>query len=254
MCRLQSKSMSKNASRSENRSARGGFTLIELLVVVAILSLLVSILIPALEKAKQVARQVQCQTTVRNLSLATVQYLHDNNGVYPFTYLSEPVHYALREYIKYHEDQVQWRASRNWLCPEVESSGGPDYGANVAFTRGTVGSPWASQSSRISSEKIPSPSMTIWIIEGGWRGAPGTYEFGSRVDFTATSDRFSYSASIPYNWQAFVWGPPWGVGMISYPTVSLRHNLMANATHADGHVEAMTYDTLEDSDRWLLPR
>lgn len=62
-----------------------GFTLIELLVVISIIALLLSILMPALTKVKEQARRVVCQSNVRQLSLITFMYAHDNHEKLPVT-------------------------------------------------------------------------------------------------------------------------------------------------------------------------
>ena len=58
-----------------------GFTLIELLVVIAIIALLMSLLIPALDAARLRAQDLLCASNLRNIGLALLLYLDDNDGV-----------------------------------------------------------------------------------------------------------------------------------------------------------------------------
>ena len=62
-------------------SKRRGFTLVELLVVILIISILIALLLPALAKARRLALRVACSANVRSLTMATIMYAGQNNGV-----------------------------------------------------------------------------------------------------------------------------------------------------------------------------
>ncbi|MBM3847782.1 MAG: prepilin-type N-terminal cleavage/methylation domain-containing protein [Verrucomicrobia bacterium] len=59
------------------------FTLIELLVVIAIIGILASMTLPALSRAKEMGRRAGCMNNSRQLGLAALLYLDDNEGLYP---------------------------------------------------------------------------------------------------------------------------------------------------------------------------
>ena len=66
-----------------NAAAHLGFTLIELLVVIAIIAILAALLLPALSRAKQEAYTAVCINNQKQLQLAWLMYLEDNNGKLP---------------------------------------------------------------------------------------------------------------------------------------------------------------------------
>ncbi len=63
-----------------------GFTLVELLVVIAIIGVLVALLLPAVQAAREAARRAQCQSHLRNVALAVLNY-HETNKHYPVGFI-----------------------------------------------------------------------------------------------------------------------------------------------------------------------
>jgi prepilin-type N-terminal cleavage/methylation domain-containing protein/prepilin-type processing-associated H-X9-DG protein len=58
---------------------RHGFTLIELLVVIAIIAVLIALLLPAVQAAREAARRAQCVNNLKQLGLATHNYISVND-------------------------------------------------------------------------------------------------------------------------------------------------------------------------------
>jgi prepilin-type N-terminal cleavage/methylation domain-containing protein/prepilin-type processing-associated H-X9-DG protein len=69
--------------KGSSKSRRTGFTLVELLVVIAIIAILASILFPVFARARENARRSSCQSNMKQVGLAILQYVQDYDETLP---------------------------------------------------------------------------------------------------------------------------------------------------------------------------
>ena len=91
---------------------RQGFTLIELLVVIAIIAILAAILFPVFAKAREKARQTSCLSNLKQIALATLQYVQDYDERMPRYYHATPINYTAQTGIQPYMKSIQI-----WRCP-----------------------------------------------------------------------------------------------------------------------------------------
>jgi prepilin-type processing-associated H-X9-DG protein/prepilin-type N-terminal cleavage/methylation domain-containing protein len=65
---------------------RTAMTLVELLVVVAIIGALVALLLPAVQAARASARAANCQSNMKQIGIAMLQFCNDHGGEFPEWY------------------------------------------------------------------------------------------------------------------------------------------------------------------------
>jgi prepilin-type N-terminal cleavage/methylation domain-containing protein/prepilin-type processing-associated H-X9-DG protein len=127
-----------------------GFTLIELLVVIAIIAILAAILFPVFAQAREKARAISCTSNMKQIGLAVIQYVQDNDETYPLGV------------------DAQWRYT--WaatIAPYVQGSG-----VNSSNNGGSADAPSRYQVFRCADD---TSSAEISWMSPSWAGDPISY-------------------------------------------------------------------------------
>jgi len=191
------------------RHARRGFTLIELLVVIAIIAILAAILFPVFGRARENGRRASCQSNLKQMGLALMQYAQDNNERVPVGCADQGVVDGLcvagRDVVWMSAIQTYVKSTQVFTCPSADFDGAdlvladsslPGYAPKVSYS--TAGSyimnAWnynapasglkgpgapttVSVGTGMKLSTIQDPSSTLWVGDGNgspWFSATGT--------------------------------------------------------------------------------
>ena len=186
---------------------RGGFTLIELLVVLVIVAVLAAILLPpgiGHGGARQNARRASCASNLKQIGLAHIQYLQDNNERFVPVAPSSAQPYGWADAI-----QPYCKSLELLQCPSEETR---EVGAD-ATQRGFTDY-WMNENlKRAKLKDFTAPGRTILCGEGN-----------DGKDLT--NARYSYRA-LPRAWFKDETSP------------AHRHLGTMNILYADGHVKSL---------------
>lgn len=208
--------------------ARGGaaFTLIELLVVIAVIAILAALLLPALKSAKESARSAQCMNQQRQLMVAVLMFVQDNDGkLTPYRRTEPPFASTATNPIYYYPSLLNQYLGGPSLaaasviplltCPSERNMNNPNIYTAWGF-------PW---------------TIGLNNICGGWEDASGNRP-SIRINQIQHTDRTAYfgdsyglqqSPAILYSWP-----PP-----ATYISAAMRHRGKANVAFIDGSVRAI---------------
>jgi prepilin-type N-terminal cleavage/methylation domain-containing protein/prepilin-type processing-associated H-X9-DG protein len=157
---------------------KSAFTLIELLVVIAIIAILAAILFPVFAKAREKARQASCQSNLKQLGLAFIQYTQDYDECYPYaTNTASATMYGSNQVVGWAGELFGYVKSYGvFHCPDdptqattnLEGTGDTDYPVSYATTK-TLCSINTAQTTHnyqtIQTSLFNAPANTVLLFE-----------------------------------------------------------------------------------------
>ena len=250
-----------------------GFTLIELLVVIAIIAILAAILFPVFAQAREKARQITCVSNQKQMGLALLQYVQDNDEYLPMAQYLDAANVnhdwaaVIQPYVK--NGLVSGAGYTTgqggiWACPSFPTNQDDNYGINDQLC------PTASEITGAGYHintigAINTPASEIIVLEKGqsYSGGAAYPVFFSELDAwdhnPASSIWVSNIGACPAN------GGPEGalepdddwddpLGAAPLPTDDwegpggsprFRHQAQCGSLFVDGHVKPIKKGTMD---------
>jgi prepilin-type N-terminal cleavage/methylation domain-containing protein/prepilin-type processing-associated H-X9-DG protein len=250
-----------------NSTTRRGFTLIELLVVIAIIAILAAILFPVFAKAREKARQISCTSNLKQLGIASLQYIQDNDEAWmPHRYSPDGSACVNSQFwfgtqiggvvdISKGLLQPYMKSKQVGKCPSFSAAttlgDGNGYGYNAVNLGGDpdtynntawYSAPDCSYGVPVKDAALSHPSTTIAFADAGYLDNDG-----KRHETASVEEPSGWVGGAPYK---------------GSPTIDFRHvdqsytfdagkyqwveNGWANILYCDGHVKASQQGNVTD--------
>jgi prepilin-type N-terminal cleavage/methylation domain-containing protein/prepilin-type processing-associated H-X9-DG protein len=240
------------------------FTLIELLVVIAIIAILAAILFPVFAQVREKARQTTCVSNEKQMGLAMLQYVQDNDETFPMSQYfgldGTPHDWAsvVYPYVKNGQatnvtstgETVNNGQGGIWNCPSFPTNQVDNYGIHLFIA--PQGAPNYPNPVTTSLAKIDAPASKILILEKG-QGAQGGYPIFDAYEYDWVNWEGGDPPTNPtptqkdLQWdfdQAISATTPNGFpGPACMPRY--RHQAHCNCLFVDGHVKSIVKGRLD---------
>jgi prepilin-type N-terminal cleavage/methylation domain-containing protein/prepilin-type processing-associated H-X9-DG protein len=247
---------------AHQRSALRGFTLIELLVVIAIISLLAAILFPVFARARENARRTSCQSNLKQIGIAALQYSQDydeticpsligddTGSIYTvdspsFIDLLQPYTKSIEVFMCPSLTGSYRVASRNLKGTYIPASRRVSYGVNIGG-RQSAGGAFAGAAG--TSDYCNAPGA-YGLCTSGFPQRLAMYDEPSRMVYAGDSHGYNNLDNSIYITEL----DPGNAAASYTPWVHFRHLETANLLFLDGHVKSyqVTNAIMEDDVSW----
>jgi len=210
---------------------RIGFTLIELLVVIAIIAILAAILFPVFAKVREKARQTSCLSNMKQLGLGFMQYVQDNDELYPngtFGPTAPGIGWAgqVYPYIK---------SAGVYKCPDDSTAPRHSYEVTVSYAYNEWLAHQYGGTSPVSIATLNSPANTVALFEVN--GGNAQNYTGSLIYDNESPMACGWPTSGPAGGTSYATGNFYiPFTSSSYGTIA-RHTEGANYLAGDGHAK-----------------
>lgn len=235
--------MMQNQWKGHHVSARRAFTLIELLVVVAIIALLMAIMMPALAKARENARRVACLSNMKQLISGLRMYAAENDDFPPAA--SQGFTYGTHTFPD--PSVTSWSGTAYVLWYSRVYLG--QYIGNTSLACSAIGGNYS------TTRIVACPSTPYYlsiknILSNGDTGIAYNNLWNNNFIASKGGRRRLTQFREPWRTAMFIdstrgntWNN-WVTADVSTDAPSfLRHNGIANVAFADGHADAIRFQT-----------
>jgi len=221
-------------SHSPTRKTFSGFTLIELLVVIAIIAILAAILFPVFAKVREKARQTSCLSNEKQLGLAILQYVQDNDETFMASDNGSGGHGWVSRVMPYIKSVPMMK------CPDDRMTPYPNV-PRVVVSYGFNSSLSAALTPATSTlAALTTPASTVMFFEVTGVIGDITHSVDSGMDYTVSGNGGDGGGGyIPNPWAKYDTGPIGGRAYDSLYDKSQtgRHTDGACYLMADGHAK-----------------
>ena len=236
----------RNRGTTRVEGGGSGFTLIELLVVVAIIALLVAILFPVFERARENAHRTTCQSNLKQLGLAFIQYEQDFDERFPQGYWT-PAGTLIKTSVNWGADIYPYvRTNQLFICPDdtpikEDLAAGPDqisYAENAGLNM-----PCTDNGATFGAvSELTQTSRTVMLFEcectyGNLENLDADTFYGSAV---------GYGVGADMSWQVLHGGGAYATGFMGGRTLTISQTLVPSTP-------TRTTDVFNDTGDFLAP-